>query len=152
MSELHMRIVPMNRRHLLACEDIVWSSDPWKRYREGVDFKAAMRRKQAYVLTIADAVAGFVVFDPEPVFARGGYLRALGVSPAIRGSGIGRALLAFAESRTARKAANLYLCVSSFNGKARKFYRTCGYEQVGRIDGLVKKGTAELIMRKRLRK
>ena len=152
MTELHMRIVPMTRTHIPACDDIVRSSEPWKTLRETVDFRNAIRRKQAHVLTIADAIAGFVVFDPEPVFARGGYLRAIGVSPAIRGFGIGRALLAFAEQRTARKAPNLYLCVSSFNSDGRKFYRKCGYEQVGRIDGLARKGFAELIMRKKLRK
>ena len=152
MKGLDFRIIPMSRAHLSACNDIVRVSEPWKTYREGVDLKAAIRLKQAHVLTIGGAVAGFVVFDPEPVFARGGYLRAVAVAPAIRGFGIGSTLLAFAEQRTARKTANLYLCVSSFNKDGQKFYRRSGYEKVGKIDGLVKKGSAEHILRKKLKR
>ena len=152
MKDITLKILPMTKAHIPACNDIVRASEPWKTLGETVDFKAAIGQKQAQVLTIAGAVAGFVVFNPEPVFARGGYLRAIGVAPAIRGFGIGRALLAFAERRTARKAPNFYLCVSSFNTDGQKFYRRCGYEKVGKIDGLVKKGFAEYIMRKKLKR
>lgn len=152
MSNIHMRIVPMTRSHIPACEDIVRTSDPWKTYRVGIDFKSAVKLKQAHVLTIADAVAGFVLFNPDPVFARGGYLRALAVAPAIRGFGVGQTLLGFAEKATAKKSPNLYLCVSSFNREGQRFYRKCGYAKVGKIDDLVRKGFAEHIMMKRLRK
>lgn len=151
MKDLTLNIIPMTRAHIPACDDIVRSSDPWKTYRERVDFKAAIGLKQAHVLTIAGAVAGFVVFTPEPVFARGGYLRVLGVAPAIRGFGIGQALLAFAEKRTARKASHLYLCVSSFNRQGQRFYRKCGYRKIGQIEGLVRKGVSEHIMWKRVK-
>jgi ribosomal protein S18 acetylase RimI-like enzyme len=141
----------MNRRHAAACDDIVRSSEPWKTLREGVDFLPFIRRKQAFAAVIEGAVAGFVVFTSEPVFARGGYLRAIAVAPAVRGFGVGRRLLAFAERTTAAQAPNFFLCVSSFNREGQAFYRKCGYVRVGRIEGLLRKGAAEIIYWKRLR-
>ncbi len=152
MKALSIKIIRMSRSHIPACDDIVTASEPWKTLREGVDFSAAIRQKQAHVAVIGGALAGFVIFTPEPVFARGGYLRAIGVASAIRSSGIGRKLLAFAEKMTAKKADNFYLCVSSFNRPAQAFYRKQGYERVGTIDGLVRRGMSEHIFRKTLRK
>ena len=150
MKAITIKITAMARRHVPACDDIVAISEPWKTLREGIDFLPSIKRKQAFVATIEGAVAGFVIFTPEPVFARGGYLRAIAVAPAIRGFGIGQRLLAFAEEKTARKAPNLYLCVSSFNRGARAFYRLCGYQKVGSIRDLVRKGASEDIYRKAL--
>jgi len=141
----------MSRRHVPACTDIVASSEPWKTLRETVDFLPSIKRKHAFVAVIEGAVAGFVIFTPEPVFARGGYLRAIGVASAIRGSGIGKLLMDFAERTTARTAPNFFLCVSSFNKTAMAFYRKCGYAKIGKINGLIRKGIAEYLYWKKLR-
>ena len=151
MKKLSIKIVPMTRSHIPACADIVAVSEPWKTLRERVDFPTFIGKKQAYVAVIAGAVAGFVVFSPEPVFARGGYLRAIAVAPAIRGSGVGSKLLSFAERMTAAQAQNLYLCVSSFNKEGQAFYRKSGFTKAGKLDGLVRKGAAEYIYWKKLR-
>ena len=151
MNNLSIKIVPMTRAHILACNEIVASSEPWKTLRESVDFLPSIKRKQAFVAVIDGAVAGFTVFTPEPVFARGGYLRAIGVAPAIRGFGVGKVLMAFAERTTAKKAPNFFLCVSSFNKPAQAFYRKRGYAKIGKIDGLIRKGAAEFIYWKKLR-
>ena len=151
MKSLAVMILPMSRRHIPACAEIVASSEPWITLREGIDFMPFIRKKQAFVAVIEDAVAGFVIFTPEPVFARGGYLRAIAVAPAIRGASIGRKLLSFAEKTTAEQAPNFYLCVSSFNKAAMAFYRKCGYRKLGRIDGLIRKDSAEYLYRKQLR-
>jgi ribosomal protein S18 acetylase RimI-like enzyme len=95
--------------------------------------------------------AGFILFTPEPAFARGGYLRAIGVSPKFRRQGIGRKLLSFAEKITARQALHFFLCVSSFNRKAQAFYKNRGYTRVGKLPGLIKPGLTEYIYWKRLR-
>jgi ribosomal protein S18 acetylase RimI-like enzyme len=151
MTKLTIRIVPMTRSHVPACADIVAASEPWKTLRERVDFLPFIKKKQAYVAIIEGAVAGFVVFTPEPVFARGGYLRAIGVAPAIRGLGVGRLLMAFAERSTAEKTPNFYLCVSSFNREGQAFYRKCGYKKVGTLEGLIRKDASEYIYWKKLR-
>jgi ribosomal protein S18 acetylase RimI-like enzyme len=151
MKNSSIKIVPMNRTHIPACDKIVASSEPWKTLRESVDFLPSIKRKHAFVAVIEASVAGFVIFTPEPVFARGGYLRAIGVASAMRGFGIGKRLMAFAEKSTAKKAPNFFLCVSSFNKPAQAFYRKSGYAKIGRIDGLIRKGASEYIYWKKLR-
>jgi ribosomal-protein-alanine N-acetyltransferase len=150
MRESTGRIIPMRPSHIPACDEIAALSQPWKSLREGIDFARYVTLKQAYVCVSGRETTGFVIFTAEPVFARGGYLRAIGVAPARRGQGIGRRLMSFAETATARRSPNLYLCVSSFNCKARLFYKGLGYTRVGTVPGLIAPGTSEYIYWKRL--
>jgi ribosomal protein S18 acetylase RimI-like enzyme len=146
----------MAPQHITACKAIVAGSDPWKRLGDTVDFASAVGPNRtgtlAYVCKAGPVIAGFVLFIPEPVFARGGYLRAIGVAPEFRGHGVGRALLVFVEKKTAVRSHHLFLCVSSFNRAALAFYRKCGYRKAGRLPDLIRPGTVELIFWKRLRK
>jgi len=151
MTTLPVVIKTMNRGDIPACTDIIRQSEPWKTLRETVDLAAAVKKKQGYVALIEGAVAGFVVFTPEPVFARGGYLRAVGVAPAVRGFGIGTQLLKFAEKATAKQATNLFLCVSSFNKSGQSFYKNLGYKKAGNLDNLIKKGFSEYLYWKKLK-
>jgi len=151
MKKLPIKVVPMTRAHIPPCNEIVATSEPWRTLRESVDFLPSIKRKHAFVAVIEGSVAGFVIFTPEPVFARGGYLRAIGVASAIRGFGVGKLLMAFAERTTAKKAPNFFLCVSSFNKPAQAFYRKNGYAMIGKIDGLIRKGASEYIYWKKLR-
>ncbi len=150
-----MKPVPMRRSHVRECEAIVASSDPWKRLNEHVDFLSALARKRsntlAFVCQEGNKTAGFILFTPDPVFARGGYLRAIGVAKEFRRRGIGRDLLTFAEKITAKRSRNLFLCVSSFNRKAQAFYRGCGYRKAGSLPGLIRPGVSEYIYWKPLR-
>ncbi len=152
MKNSSFRMIPMAARHVASCAAIVSASEPWRTLREKLDFAHEIERGRAYVCLKDNVVAGFVSFTPDPVFARGGYLRALGVAPGLRRHGLGRRLLAFAEKTTAKKSPNFYLCVSSFNRPARRFYGKCGYLKVGKLDGLILKGASEYIYWKRLRK
>lgn len=141
----------MKRSHIQACAVITESPGPWKTLNEGIDFIKYIQRKQAYVCMAGEELTGFIIFTPEPVFARGGYLRALGVSPSMRRRGIGKRLLSFAEKETARSAQCLYLCVSAFNRKAQAFYQDRGYVRAGKLAGLIVPGESEYIYWKRLR-
>ncbi len=145
------QIVPMNRGHIRVCNEIAGLSDPWKSLKENIDFPRYISRKQAYVCVVDGEAAGFIIFTPEPVFARGGYLRAIGVAPSLRRRGIGKKLLTFAEKTTACHSLNFYLCVSSFNRRAQAFYKALGYTRVGNIPGLIIPGSSEYIFWKRLR-
>ena len=147
-----MLIVPMTRTHARHCDAIVAQSEPWKTLGDGIDFAGAIRHKIGHVCLKNDRLAGFLIITPDPVFARGGYLRAIGVDPEMRGQGIGRALLAFAEELTAARADFLYLCVSSFNRPAKHFYKKNGYARVGTLPGLVLPNTSEHIYWKRLQR
>lgn len=146
------RIVPMQRGHITACAAIVAASEPWNTLGVGVDFTRARSLYEAHVCTVGGGVAGFAIFTPLPVFARGGYLRALGVAPAMRRKGVGRLLMSFLERRTALLSPNLYLCVSSFNRRAQRFYRRLGYTKVGKIPGLLIPNASEYIFWKKLKR
>jgi ribosomal protein S18 acetylase RimI-like enzyme len=150
MREGAGRIIPMRPSHIPSCDEIAALSEPWKSLREGIDFARYVFLKQAYVCVIGRETAGFVIFTAEPVFARGGYLRAISVAPEMRRCGIGKMLLDFAEEMTAKRSPNLYLCVSSFNRKAQAFYNSLGYTRVGKIPGLIATGTSEYIYWKHL--
>lgn len=156
MSRGAVKIVPMRRAHVSACDKIVAASEPWKRLNERIDFPRILSQERplvrAYVCTEGREPLGFVLFTPEPVFARGGYLRAIGVSPAMRRRGIGKKLLSFAEKAVSGKSPILYLCVSSFNRRAQAFYRRMGYSRVGKLPGLIHPGAAEYIYWKWLKR
>jgi len=146
----NLSIVPMKRSHVQACTAITEASDPWKTLNERIDFKKYILLKQAYVCMTGEVLTGFVIFTPEPVFARGGYLRAIGVSRSMRRRGMGRRLLTFAEKETARYSRYLYLCVSDFNRAARSFYQDRGYARAGKLADLIVPGSSEYIYWKRL--
>lgn len=155
MRPAAFRIVPMKQSHVRACEAIVAESDPWKLLGEGVNFRAALGRNRtgasAYVCTRGAVTAGFILFTPEPVFARGGYLRAIGVAGGFRQQGVGQMLLSFAERKTSVRAFHFFLCVSSFNRGAQSFYKRCGYTRVGTLRDFIKPGISEYIYWKPLK-
>ncbi len=155
MTDGGIKIVPMKRRHVRDCESIVAVSEPWITLNERIDFLHAISTSKSqirsYVCVVGAETAGFILFSPYPVFARGGYLRAIGVSPPFRRQGIGRKLLSFAEKMTVRRSCNFFLCVSSFNRRAQSFYNGCGYSRVGKLPDLIAQGTSEYIYWKRLR-
>jgi ribosomal protein S18 acetylase RimI-like enzyme len=72
----------------------------------------------------------------------------VGVVPKRRGQGLGTRLVHFAEERILREAPNVFLCVSSFNTRAQKFYRRLGYERIGELRDFIVPGHAEILMRK----
>ena len=151
MTSPSLRIVPMKNSHISRCKAIVAGSEPWKTLREGVDFSSFISSKQAYVCTRGKEPVGFIVFTSKPVFARGGYIRAVGVSPSMRRSGIGARLLSYAEHSIARHCQNSYLCVSSFNRQGQQFYRSQGYQRVGKVPRLILPHASEYIYWKKLK-
>lgn len=144
----------MSRVHIPACDAILSESEPWTRLGEKFDFSQVLSRDwqngRAHVLIVNKDVVGFIVFIPYPVFARGGYLRAIGVAPSKRRQGFGKILVRFAERTTLRFSPNIYLCVSSFNRKAQAFYKHLGYQRIGIIPNLLIRGASEHVYWKRL--
>lgn len=151
MKRIAAEIVPMTRSHSETCSGIVAVSEPWKTLRERIDFSKYIALKQAYVYIKDGETVGFIIFTPEPVFARGGYIRAVAVDPVMRRRGVGEKLLAFAETVIARRSPHVYLCVSSFNRRGQMFYRSLGYKRVGTLPDLLVRGASEYIYWKRLR-
>lgn len=69
--------------------------------------------------------------------------------PAGQGKGTGRELIAFAEVRIAKVSPAVFMCVSSFNPRARALYERLGYEYVGELKAYVATGYSENLLWKR---
>jgi ribosomal protein S18 acetylase RimI-like enzyme len=127
------------------------SSEPWLTLRR--DFAACLARCHAPEFVVlmarcAGAPCGFVLLHPTGV-AGSPYIASIATSAAVRGQGVGSALLHAAE-RWLPEARHMFLCVSSFNVRARRLYERRGYAQVGEFPDYVVAGASEILMHKRL--
>ena len=131
------------------CAEIMATSEPWITLRR--DFEASLAAvtnpdRETYVAVDHAGVAGFVVINMHGAFV--GYLQSVGVRADSRSSGLGTRLVAFAEERIFRETPNVFLLVSSFNDRARRFYERLGYERIGELKDFIVGGYSELLMRK----
>ncbi len=125
------------------------ASDPWLRL--GMTHEACRRalshpEREAWGAWLGGHLAGFLVLSFKGALV--GYVQLLGVAPQARGRGVGAALLAHAEACIFDRTRNVFLCVSSFNEGAKRFYARQGYETVGRLPDHLLAGHDELILRK----
>jgi ribosomal-protein-alanine N-acetyltransferase len=129
------------------------ASDPWITLGRGLEHcRAACRRPECQIL-VAQALGercGFATFNPRGM-SSSPYLAAIAVAPDWRSRGTGAALLEHCERQAALTSRHFFLCVSSFNTRARAFYASHGYRQVGQFDDYVIDGASELLMYKRVR-
>jgi ribosomal protein S18 acetylase RimI-like enzyme len=132
-----------------TCVALMRASDPWQRLRITED---ACRRtithpqREAYAAWRGQALVGFVVLAFQGPLS--GYVQLLGVAPAARGQGVGRALMALAERIAFARGPNLFLCVSAFNEGARRFYARLGFQEVGCLTDFLVHGEDEWLLRK----
>ena len=125
------------------------STEPWITLKRDVDASLAVLRhpeREVYVATEDDAVRGFVILNMHGAFV--GYLQTVCVAADARSSGLGTQLVQFAEERIFRDSNNVFLCVSSFNPRARALYERLGYELVGELKDYLIPGASEWLMRK----
>ena len=80
----------------------------------------------------------------------GPYVALLGVLPQWQGMGIGSAVLSRIEQETKPRPKNLWVCVSSFNEEAKRFYERNAFEPAGSLPGLLCEEFTEILMRKRI--
>lgn len=132
-----------------ACAEMMSSSEPWltlgRSYEQCVKILTSPTR-EVYVGLIDGRPIGFAVLMMRGAFV--GFVQSLAVEPDLRGRGIGQALMRFAEDRILRDTPNVFLCVSSFNDGAQRFYRRLGYEVVGELTDMLIPGHSEILMRK----
>ena len=131
------------------CAALMAASDPWLTL--GYGFEDLLRTvrlpgRERYVAHVDGQFAGFLLLNLHGTFA--GYIQTIGLAPQCRGSGLGAQLVAFAEQRIFRDHQNVFLCVSSFNHAARRFYQRLGYAQVGELTEFLVAGHSELLLRK----
>jgi len=128
------------------------ASDPWITLGRGLDQCRAACQRTGFLLFVArvgEERCGFALVNPRGV-AGSPYLAAIAAAPAWRSRGAGAALLDHCERHAALTSRHFFLCVSSFNTRARAFYSRHGYRQVGEFDDYIIEGASELLMYKRL--
>jgi ribosomal protein S18 acetylase RimI-like enzyme len=94
--------------------------------------------------------AGFLILQRRGIVGSP-YVATIYVDEPVRGQGIGRQLLAWTEDFFRPQARHLFLCVSSFNARARSLYERAGFQQVGELPDYFVDGASEVLMHKRLR-
>lgn len=125
------------------------STEPWITLQ--LTFDKAMQIStdlvlERYVAMQGDDRAGFILINTGAQFP--GYIKILCVSPGFRGKGVGRKLMQFAEDRIFRDFPNMFLCVSSFNTGAQRFYKSLGFHVVGELTDYLVEGHSEILLRK----
>jgi ribosomal protein S18 acetylase RimI-like enzyme len=139
-----------------ACAAIAVDSEIGRRYgfeAAGLEAKLAAAQASGAIVVMAEldepsgcGLAGFAWVDPKGAFGSSPYLKLIAVDSSIRSSGVGAALLAEFERRTADSGRLWTLLVSDFNGRAVAFYERHGYRIVGRIPDFAVGGVAEILM------
>lgn len=132
-----------------VCARMMAGSEPWITLQR--DYDASVQTltspgKEVYVAAGGKEIQGFIILNMQGSFI--GYIQSIGVAPEWRSRGIGRRLIATAEERIFREAPNVFICVSSFNPGAQRFYRRLGYETIGEIRDFIVRGHSEILLRK----
>ncbi len=132
-----------------TCARMMADSEPFITLQRGYD--ASLRlisdpSREVYLALVNSEIVGFVILVMQGAFT--GYLQSICVAPEWRNRGIGSRLMSFAEKRIFAETPNAFLCVSSFNEGARRFYERLGYEVVGELKNYLISGHSEILMRK----
>ena len=134
---------------LESCARLQTESEPWKTL--GLSFSQALQNlreptRQVWVALQGDEVAGFCAFDVLGTLR--GFVKNICVNESLRGKGLGRALLRAVEERIFQESPNVFLCVSSFNPAAQRFYEREGFRKIGELEDFLIEGESEVLMRK----
>ena len=134
------------------CAQLMASSEPWIALGRTIDQTRPLFHRSDSELFIArqhGAPVGFLLLrDRGIVYSP--YIASLAVAPGSRGLGVGSRLLDFIEERSRPAFRHIFLCVSSFNTRARALYERHGYVVVGELKDYVIDGASEYLMSKRL--
>jgi ribosomal protein S18 acetylase RimI-like enzyme len=149
---MDVSIVRGDHGHLEDCVEALVHSElaqvyyPTKENAE-VRLKEGIEKQEIYVaLDERSKCVGYIWFAPSKMFYYFPYVRQIAVRHELRGRGIGRKLLSFAEDTAFKDWPKLFLTVSDFNSRAKKLYENTGYKQVGFVPDLFTEGVAEYVM------
>jgi ribosomal protein S18 acetylase RimI-like enzyme len=134
---------------LKSAASFMSKSSPWTNL--GIDYKACLKTLKYpsfdfYAAFVKKELAGFILIENKGLLK--GYIKVLCVSEKFRGQGVGQKLMEKAEEIIFSYSPNVFLCVSSFNKKAKRFYERLGYKRVGILKDFLIKGADEYLLRK----
>ncbi len=152
MSDVEIRAASEEEREWAAA--LMAGSEPWITLGRGLDscrISCRLPDKMLYVATRGPHLCGFILLQEHGV-AGSPYIASIAVAPEHRSEGIGSRLIEFAEDRFRGSYKHIFLCVSSFNRRARALYEKLGFSAVGELKDYVIEGASEILMHKRLRR
>jgi ribosomal-protein-alanine N-acetyltransferase len=132
-----------------VCARMMAGSEPWITLKRGYEESLALVEdpsREVYLAFEAGRLRGFVILNMSGAFT--GYVQTVCVGAEDRSRGIGSRLMRFAEERIFRESPNVFLCVSSFNPRAKALYERLGYEMVGELKDYLVEGHSEYLLRK----
>jgi ribosomal protein S18 acetylase RimI-like enzyme len=132
-----------------ACARMMAGSEPWVTLGRGYEESLALLQdatREVYGAFEGNRALGFVILNMAGAFV--GYIQTICVGEEERSRGIGTQLMRFAEERIFRDSPNVFLCVSSFNTRAKALYERLGYELVGELKDYIVGGHSEFLFRK----
>ena len=95
------------------------------------DYAALIAEGRVHVLKAEQTVGGLIVLEPKPGHL---FVDVLGVRPELQRHGIGRALMAFAESTARRRSlTEVSLYTHVLMTQALAFYERLGYRETARL-------------------
>lgn len=131
------------------CARLMSSSEPWITLRRSFDDSVKILTdpaREVYLAILDGRIAGFLILAMQGPFR--GYIQTICVAPGWRSKGLGRKLIEFAEARIFSETPNVFMCVSSFNTRARALYERLGYQVVGELQDYIVRGHSEVLLRK----
>jgi ribosomal protein S18 acetylase RimI-like enzyme len=150
MSDLAISPMAPENRELAAT--LLSSMDPWLTLgmsRETLLSRVSSPQRKVYQMMDCSTLIGVLVINPDagPLT---GYIQVLAVAEGYRSRGVGKLLLDHAENVIFHELGckNVFLCASSFNHGAQKFYEREGYERFGLLKDYLRKGMDEVMFRK----
>jgi GNAT superfamily N-acetyltransferase len=152
-SELRgARLVPLHFEATGPLANAIVAMPPWSVMRYSADALARFLAApdggvSRYLVEVGGEQAGAV--SVRFPWLKGPYLELLALLPPFQGRGIGGAVLGWFEQEGIRLGArNLWVCASSFNEDALRFYGRHGYQPAATLTGLVADGYDDILLRK----
>ena len=102
--------------------------------------------RDVFVAEFAGKTAGVLILHRGGSFD--GYIQLLAVFPEFQNRGLGQKIMQFAEEQIFPRSKNVFLSVSDFNVRAKKFYERLGYEPTGELKNFLVAGQNEILLRK----
>ena len=150
---------PLSEDLLSTCSTFLFSTELGKNYYPMQKFldmaiQKAFQNDSIFMAYEGDRLVGVLWYVEEGSFYTYPYLHMVVVDETCRGNGYGKQLLAYMEEKLLEKkvTSKIYLVVNETNEVAKNMYTSAGYKNVGRLEGLYRRGVNELLMEKFLSK
>ncbi len=148
----HLRLSQAEDDDRTWAATLMAATDPWVSLGRSLEecLRACCRADdQLFIARLGDDRAGFVIVRPSGV-AGAPYIPCLAVEAPFRSRGVGAFMIAAVAAMFRARSRYLFLCVSSFNHRARSFYEREGFVEMGTFPDFIIDGASEILMGKRL--